>query len=347
MTGTPEPDPQEPSPSLPLGRAAVSRDAPQQEGADWLPGWSPPGWRLPAAPSVDDVSAPEAPPPSWEPPPTRGDPTRPGAREPFGPRPLATVLSGLYCAWAFALAFSGQPVLGPLSGLVLLEISLLGYRVLAMRGRVLDDPTLVARVDRPLRELCLRAGTAPPRVVVLSDGLRAMAVGRRKGQVLLIASARFLEGIDDRALRGVVAHEVAHLRRADLAVARATRLAVMLAGFVIVFLLGRPGPSLLDMPIYSATFAVVVIICALVLSPLQRRRELRADMYGAQLSGDPLALSSALTAATRFRDEARSRFYGIGAWQWLLWPMSWRVPSRPSIEKRQAALARLSGPATD
>jgi heat shock protein HtpX len=239
----------------------------------------------------------------------------------------------------------GEPVLGPLSGLVLLELALLAYRKLALRGKVVDDQTLVTRVEDPVRELCRRAGVTAPRVVVFSNGLRAMAVGRRKGHVLLVASAPFLEGIDDRALRGVVAHELGHLRRDDLRTARLTSGAVLVIGFVAAFLLAMGNPSLTDLPIYTAVFPVVAILCVLLMSPLSRRRELRADKYGAQLSGDPEALSSALVAANRFGIEARRRVFGVGAWRWLLWPMSWRIPSHPSAEKRLAALAKLGATA--
>ena len=95
--------------------------------------------------------------------------------------PRGVVLAALYPAWAFALAFLGQPVLGPLSGLVLLELALSGYRRLVLRGNVVNDPALRARVAKPLQELCRQAEVAAPPVVILSNSLRPMAVAKRKG----------------------------------------------------------------------------------------------------------------------------------------------------------------------
>ncbi len=42
-----------------------------------------------------------------------------------------------------------------------------------------------------------------------------------------------------------------------------------------------------------------------------------------------------------FGDEPRRRAFGVGRWRWLLWPMSWRMPSRPSVQDRLAAVVKL------
>jgi Zn-dependent protease with chaperone function len=276
-----------------------------------------------------------------------GDPSRPSVPEPFGANARGVALAALYAAWAFALAFFGQPVLGPLSGLVLLELALVGYRRRVVRGKVVDDPALLARVAKPLEELCHEAEVAVPRVVIMSNGLRSMGVGRRKGHVLLVASGQFLDGLDDRALRAVIAHEVSHLRHGDLQTARHMSLTVLFVAAAAMFLVALAIPNFIDLPVYIAVFATAAIFCRLSLSPLRQRSERRADIYGARLSGDPQALASALVAATRFRDDARRRFLGVGAWRWLLWPLSWRMPSHPSLQKRLTALADLGATLPD
>jgi Zn-dependent protease with chaperone function len=117
--------------------------------------------------------------------------------------------------------------------------------------------------------------------------------------------------------------------------------AAMLIVWVVLYLLLVRIPKELDVPIYVALASVVVIVCLLLMSPLLRRLELRADKYAARLSGDPQALGNALTAAKIFVDETHRRVFGVGVWRWVLWPMSWRFPSHPSVEKRWAALAAV------
>ena len=221
-----------------------------------------------------------------------GDPTRPSTPEPFGATARRVVFTALYAAWAFALAFLGQPVLGPLSGLALLELALAGYRRLVLQAKVVYDLALLARVTKPLQELCREAEVTAPRVVIFSNGLRPLGVGRRKGHVLLVASSQFLEGLDDRALRAVIAHEVSHLRHGDLRTARLMSLAVLIVAAATVFLVALANQNLIDLPIYSVVFVTAAIFCRLLLSPLRQRSERRADLYGVRLSGDPQALAS-------------------------------------------------------
>ena len=118
----------------------------------------------------------------------------------------------------------------------------------------------------------------------------------------------------------MIAHEVSHLRHGDLQTARRIRLTMLFVACAAMFLVALATPNFIDLPVHGAVFATAAIFCRLSLSPLRQRSERRGDIYGARLSGDPQALSSALVAASRFADEARRRFVGVGVWRWLLWP---------------------------
>jgi Zn-dependent protease with chaperone function len=192
-------------------------------------------------------------------------------------------------------------------------------------------PEIVAAIDIPV---------ALPRLAQSLNGFFAFSN-------LTQLSGPSRDGLDDRALRAVIAHEVSHLRHGDLQTARVMSRTVLYVAGAAMVLVALASPNFNDLPVYVGVFATAAIFSRLSLSPLRQRSERRADLYGARLCGDPQALSSALVAASRFVDEARRRFFGVGVWRWLLWPLSWRMPSHPPLQKRLAALADLGATLPD
>jgi Zn-dependent protease with chaperone function len=83
------------------------------------------------------------------------------------------------------------------------------------------------------------------------------------------------------------------------------------------------------------------MLISLLLSPLNRRLEVRADVEGAALGGDAQAVAEALIVAYSISDETRDRLYGRPPWRWLLAPLSWRMPTHPPLDVRIARLSRI------
>lgn len=247
-----------------------------------------------------------------------------------------------YGAWGLVDAFHGQPILGSLAALVLFELSLANYRVATFTGRIISDPDAAARVTPILVELCRRAGAELPRLVLRDDCLRAAAVRRRKGKVLLILSRPYLERIGDPELRALLAHEVIHIARRDLRPARARALASALGGGVLVMIIVVLfAHQWKDVPIWTAAGFVGTLGSSAALSPLNRAIELRADAEGAALARDPHALIRALHTADAMSRHTRHQIYGRPPWRWLLSPLSWRLPTHPPMATR---IARLGTP---
>jgi heat shock protein HtpX len=158
-----------------------------------------------------------------------------------------------------------------------------------------------------VEELSARAGIPKPRVYLVPERQpNAFATGRNPAHGVVAVTHGLLELLDRRELRGVLAHELAHIRNRDILVssiaatiaAAVTSIAHLLS--FSAFLGGgaqdEDGPS----PIATLFLALVAPIAAtLVQLGISRSREYLADETGARLCGDPEALARALAKLER------------------------------------------------
>ena len=157
-----------------------------------------------------------------------------------------------------------------------------------------EDPGLHAMV----RDLARRAGVPVPRLYLIpSEQPNAFATGRNPDHSAVCVTQGILQVLDREELRGVLAHELSHVRNHDIlisSVAAAVALAIMfvarLAMFGAIFGGGRGGEEgnifgLLAMMILAPIAAMFVQMA------LSRSREYQADASGAHLlhDGEPLA----------------------------------------------------------
>jgi Zn-dependent protease with chaperone function len=148
--------------------------------------------------------------------------------------------------------------------------------------------------------------------------------------------------VDDPQLRALVAHEVIHIVHNDFRFARARATVAVLGGFVLGTVAWiASGYETKNLPIFIAGFIFGIMLIRVLLSPLNRRCEVRADLEGAALSGDARATAEALAIAHAQSNEARERLHGRPPWRWLLFPLSWRMPTHPRMGDRVARLNDL------
>jgi len=167
-----------------------------------------------------------------------------------------------------------------------------------------EAPELYAMVDR-LRQ---RAGLPMPTVAIAPhDQPNAFATGRNPEHAVVCVTEGILRLVARDELEGVLAHELAHVKNRDMLL---QTIAATMAGAVsnlahFGFLFGgRSDDDDGGNPIVAIAMLILAPIGAMLIQfAISRQREFKADRVGAEISGRPLSLASALqkldTAAHR------------------------------------------------
>ena len=156
-----------------------------------------------------------------------------------------------------------------------------------------------------IRELARRADLPMPRVYVIDEAQpNAFATGRDPEHAAVAATSGILQMLTERELRGVMAHELAHVRHRDILISTVTATLAgaisMLANFA-VFFSGRDADGRPANPLAGMLVALLAPLAAsLIQMAISRSREFEADRGGAEISGDPRALADALAKIERF-----------------------------------------------
>ena len=156
-----------------------------------------------------------------------------------------------------------------------------------------------------VRELAGRAQLPMPKVYIIhEDQPNAFATGRNPEHAAVAATSGILQMLSQRELRGVMAHELAHVKHRDilLSTISATMAGAIsaLANFAVMFG-GRDSEGRPANPIAGIAVALLAPLAAsLIQMAISRAREFEADRGGAEISGDPLALADALTKIDAF-----------------------------------------------
>jgi heat shock protein HtpX len=167
------------------------------------------------------------------------------------------------------------------------------------------DESSAPQFYRMVRELAQRAQLPMPRVYLINeDAPNAFATGRNPDNAAVAATTGILRVLSDRELRGVMAHELAHVKHRDILISTISATMAgaisMLANFAMIFG-GRDGEGRPTNPIVSILVMLLAPIAAsLIQMAISRAREFEADRGGAEISGDPQALASALQKIQRY-----------------------------------------------
>ena len=214
---------------------------------------------------------------------------------------------------ALFMAIGGM--IGGRSGMMLALVVALGMNffsywfsdqmVLKMYNAREVDETSAPRFYAMVRELAQRAQIPMPKVYLIDEQApNAFATGRGPDHAAVAATTGIVNVLTDRELRGVMAHELAHVKHRDILISTISATMAgaisMLANFAMFFG-GRDSEGRPSNPIAGIAVAILAPLAASVIQmAISRAREFEADRGGAEISGDPAALASALDKIHRY-----------------------------------------------
>ena len=177
--------------------------------------------------------------------------------------------------------------------------------VLKMYNAQEVDESSAPQFYRMVRELAANAQLPMPKVYLIQeDAPNAFATGRNPEHAAVAATTGILRVLSERELRGVMAHELAHVKHRDILISTISATMAgaisMLANFAMMFS-GRDSEGRPANPLVGLLVMILAPIAAsLIQMAISRAREFEADRGGAEISGDPAALASALDKIHRF-----------------------------------------------
>ncbi len=271
---------------------------------------------------------------------------------------LMAAMTGLFLAFGYLL---GREIgmLMALAAAIAIAMNVFAYwnadkMVLRMNGAreasASEAPELHAMVAR----LAARANMPVPKVYVIDQPQpNAFATGRNPENAAVAATTGLLRSLAPDEVEGVMAHELAHIKNRDTLIMAFTATIAgaisMLAQFGFLFS-GRDRNS----PV-SGIAAIALMILAplgavIVQMAISRTREYAADRMGAEISGKPMALASALQriagAAQHVENPAAERNPAM-AHMFIINPLSGAradalFSTHPNTQNRIAALRAMA-----
>jgi heat shock protein HtpX len=210
-----------------------------------------------------------------------------------------------------------------------------------------DSPAL----HRMVEELAHNAGIPKPRICLIpQDQPNAFATGRDPEHGVVAVTRGLLRILTPDELKGVLAHELGHIRNRDILVqtiaAVIASTIVTLANimqFAAIFGGRRGGGNLLGA---LAMAFLAPIAAGLIQMALSRSREYLADASGAQFAGNPLHLASALTKLDTYAKQTPMQANPATAHMFIVNPLAGKMASlfstHPPIAERVARLRNMA-----
>ena len=217
-----------------------------------------------------------------------------------------------------------------------------------------DAPELWNIIER----LATRAALPMPRVYIIDNPQpNAFATGRNPQNAAVAVTTGLLQTLDHEEVAGVMAHELAHVKSRDTLIMTITATLAGALGMLANFAFFLGGSHRQNNPLGAIGTILVVILAPiaamLVQFAISRSREYEADRVGAEISGRPLWLASALEKldrSSRRVDNHVAEANPATAHLFIVNPLHARASdglftTHPPVENRVLRLRQMAGAA--
>ena len=212
-----------------------------------------------------------------------------------------------------------------------------------------QDPRLHSIVT----ELAMEAKIPVPKIYKINTNMpNAFATGRNPQHAAVAVTEGILRILDDRELRGVLAHELAHVKNRDILI---SCIAATFAGAIMtlvrmgfLFSGGRNDRNNSNIIIALLLMILAPVAASLIQMAISRSREYIADADGAKISGDPLALASALRKLAYGNSRQQNNVSETTAHMFIVNPLTGKslqglFSTHPPIDERIKRLEAMAG----
>lgn len=218
------------------------------------------------------------------------------------------------------------------------------------------QPIQDGRIYQMTEELVMEAGLPMPGVYMLNNPQpNAFATGRNPNKSAVAVSSGIVDLLSEKELRGVIAHELAHIKHRDtLTMTVAATLAGALAMLSRGMMFSRGGNSQRQGRSGGALILVMMVLAPvaamIIRMTISRTREYEADREGAEIAQDPIALANALQKIEHYArgipNEAAER-HPATSHMFIINPLNFNplrkfFSTHPPTEKRIAALQEMA-----
>lgn len=164
------------------------------------------------------------------------------------------------------------------------------------KAQEVDEQT-APQFYRMVRELAQNAQLPMPKVYIIDEAQpNAFATGRNPEHAAVAATTGIMRILSERELRGVMAHELSHIKHRDTLISTISATIAGAISSIGSFGLMFGGDR--DRGVHPVVAILVMILAPiaamLIQMAISRAREFEADKAGAEISGDPAALAAAL-----------------------------------------------------
>jgi heat shock protein HtpX len=213
---------------------------------------------------------------------------------------LLATLTGLFVVIGFAIGGQSTALLF-LIGAAVMNMGAYWFSdriALRMSGAKPVEESEAPRLYQMVRELTTRAELPMPRLYVIpQDQPNAFATGRNPKNSAVAVTRGITRLLSEDELRGVIAHELAHIRNRDIliqSVAATVGGAITYLAYMLMWFGGDEDSGPLGLVASLAMVILAPLAATLIQLSISRQREYSADATGAEICGNPESLASAL-----------------------------------------------------